>query len=138
MIEHMLKRLEKVSKSGKGYIARCPAHDDKTPSLALQECSDGRILLKCFAGCSALEVVGSIGMSMSDLFPDGGLGEYRSFQKIEQKVKSNSRQKNGIHVEESILNMADSDRASGKRLSQQDLAREKLAFERVRRANTNG
>lgn len=39
-------------RSGSGWLARCPAHDDRTPSLSITEASDGRVLLKCHAGCS--------------------------------------------------------------------------------------
>ena len=48
---------------------RCPSHDDRLPSLTVRECPDGRVLLHCFAGCSAAEVIGAVGMSMEDLFP---------------------------------------------------------------------
>ena len=39
-------------RNGRGWIACCPAHDDRTPSLSIAEGSDGRVLLTCFAGCS--------------------------------------------------------------------------------------
>jgi hypothetical protein len=39
-------------------MARCPAHDDGTPSLAIREGRDGRILLKCHAGCTQWDVIG--------------------------------------------------------------------------------
>lgn len=35
---------------GNGYIARCPAHDDRHPSLSIREDND-RLLMHCFAGC---------------------------------------------------------------------------------------
>lgn len=43
-------------RAGRGYIARCPAHDDGTPSLSIADGEDGRILIYCFAGCSYREV----------------------------------------------------------------------------------
>jgi len=39
-------------RSGRGYLARCPAHQDRTPSLSLTDSGDGRLLWRCFAGCS--------------------------------------------------------------------------------------
>lgn len=34
------------------YLAFCPAHDDRnTPNLRVREAEDGRVLLRCFAGC---------------------------------------------------------------------------------------
>lgn len=58
--------------SGKGYMACCPAHDDKNPSLSISE-SDGIILLKCWSGCSVESIVSAIGIEMKDLFPDSNL-----------------------------------------------------------------
>jgi hypothetical protein len=50
-------------------VALCPAHDDKGPSLAIRDLDDGRVLVHCFAGCSAAEVVGAVGLDLSALFP---------------------------------------------------------------------
>jgi putative DNA primase/helicase len=36
----------------RGWMARCPAHNDRTPSLSIADGAEGRILLACFAGCS--------------------------------------------------------------------------------------
>lgn len=58
------------SKGGKGnWVACCPAHDDKRPSLAITEAEDGRILIHCRAGCTSLDVVYALGLDMKDLFP---------------------------------------------------------------------
>jgi hypothetical protein len=69
-IENLLTRLEGVKNTGKGrWVAPCPAHNDKSPSLAIREGDDGRALVYCFAGCSTGEVLSAIGMEMGDLFP---------------------------------------------------------------------
>jgi putative DNA primase/helicase len=39
-------------RSGRGWMARCPAHDDRNPSLSIADGTDGRILMTCFAGCN--------------------------------------------------------------------------------------
>ena len=39
-------------RTGRGWMARCPAHDDRTPSLSIADGAEGRILLTCFAGCT--------------------------------------------------------------------------------------
>ena len=66
-----LSRLEKVRRTGDGrWIACCPAHDDKSPSLAVREIDDGRVLVHCFAGCSVEEVLTSVGMTFDALFPE--------------------------------------------------------------------
>ncbi len=64
-----LRRLDGVKRSGKGWMARCPAHDDHNPSLSITETSDGKTLLKCFAGCQPEQVVSAVGLEMKDLFP---------------------------------------------------------------------
>lgn len=68
MINDLIERLVKVKKTGKGYQARCPAHDDGGPSLSLREGDDGRVLLHCHAGCATASVLAAIGLSMVDLF----------------------------------------------------------------------
>ena len=68
-VHRVLDRLERVKKSQNGWTARCPAHDDRWPSLKVDEGRDGRVLLHDHGGCTANEIVSSIGLEMSDLFP---------------------------------------------------------------------
>jgi hypothetical protein len=49
-------------------MARCPAHEDKGPSLSIRETDDGRVLVHCFSGCGTTDVVASLGLSLADLF----------------------------------------------------------------------
>lgn len=55
-------------KNGKGWMSRCPGHEDRTPSLSVSEGNDGRALVKCHAGCSLDEILRPLGISKSDLF----------------------------------------------------------------------
>ena len=57
------------------YIAKCPAHDDGDPSLSIRQLPDSRILIKCFAGCGALDVLESVSLDWGVLMPDDGLYE---------------------------------------------------------------
>jgi 5S rRNA maturation endonuclease (ribonuclease M5) len=50
-------------------MARCPAHEDRAPSLSVTEGDDGRVLLHCHAGCSTEAVTASLGLAVADLFP---------------------------------------------------------------------
>ena len=68
-LDLVLSRLDRVRRSGKGWLARCPAHDDHAPSLSIAEGPDGRVLLRCHAGCETEAVVWTLGLSMRDLFP---------------------------------------------------------------------
>ena len=68
--ENLIARLDAVRTTGPGrWIARCPAHEDRRPSLAIRALEDGRTLLHCFAGCPINSVVSALGLRLSDLFP---------------------------------------------------------------------
>lgn len=54
-------------------MAQCPAHHDRTPSLSVKQAPD-KVLLNCFAGCLAEEVVAALDLTLADLFDDGGGG----------------------------------------------------------------
>lgn len=65
----LLSRLQGVRPSGKDkWQARCPAHADKSPSLAIAEV-DGKTLVHCFAGCATDDVLAAVGLEMDALFP---------------------------------------------------------------------
>ena len=55
-------------RSGKGWSCRCPAHDDRNPSLSVNAGDDGRALVRCHAGCTVEAVCAAIGLQPSDLF----------------------------------------------------------------------
>jgi hypothetical protein len=74
-IEGVLDRLEDVKAHNGYFTALCPAHDDQEPSLSVSESGDGRVLLKCFAGCDVSTIVARLDLHMSDLFEDGEGGE---------------------------------------------------------------
>lgn len=67
--EDLLPRLDAVRRSSRGYMARCPVHQDNSPSLSIGEGAD-RILLHCFALCKTRDVVAALGLTMADLFFD--------------------------------------------------------------------
>ena len=66
----ILQRLEGVKGRDGKYMARCPNHGDSTPSLSVSLGNDNRILLKCFAGCTTVDIVQSMGLELKDLFAD--------------------------------------------------------------------
>ena len=67
-VELVLGHLEKVKKTGAGWTARCPAHDDRNPSLSITEGDDGRVLLKCHAGCDLDAICRAMDVQPKDLF----------------------------------------------------------------------
>jgi hypothetical protein len=65
----LLDRLEHVKQTGPGrWIACCPAHEDRSPSLSIREMEDGRLLLYDFGGCHVDAVLAAVGLGLSDLF----------------------------------------------------------------------
>ena len=137
MIGDLLNRLEKVKGSKGRWTACCPAHGDKSPSLAITMLDDGRILLKCFAGCSAYEIVSAVGMDMTDLFPKETKLGYRSDN---QALKSERRPFYAtdllkiIHFEALLTGIAAFDLSEGRQISNDDRKRLKTAFERINEA----
>jgi len=80
-IDNLLNRLEKVKQRGNdSWLARCPAHKDKSPSLSIRNMADGRVLIHCFAGCDVYSVLSELNMDMSDLFPQP-LGEFKKLSR---------------------------------------------------------
>lgn len=67
--DRLLARLQAVRGTApERWIARCPGHEDRTPSLSIRETADGKVLLRCFAGCAAADVVHAVGLTLADLF----------------------------------------------------------------------
>lgn len=50
----------KGHRNGRGWLCRCPAHDDRTPSLSVTSGRDGRLLVYCHAGCAAIDVLAAL------------------------------------------------------------------------------
>lgn len=54
---------------GRGkWMARCPAHNDRSPSLSIREGEAGRVLARCHAGCETEAVLRAAGLRLADLF----------------------------------------------------------------------
>jgi len=72
--EDVLDKLDVTSRSSEKAMCFCPAHDDRNnPSLSLKA-ENGRLLLHCFAGCKAEDIVSKVGIGMQELFGEGGGG----------------------------------------------------------------
>ena len=61
--------LDKSKRTGDTLKARCPAHEDKTPSLSVKIGDNGDcVVMHCFTGCGTEDVLGALGWKMADLF----------------------------------------------------------------------
>lgn len=68
--DKLLSRLRRVRRTGPGkWIASCPTREDKSPSLAIREMDDGRLLLHDFGGDSVEAILAAVGLSFTDLYP---------------------------------------------------------------------
>jgi hypothetical protein len=47
-------------KAGGGWAARCPAHDDRTPSLSIHDGDNRKVLVRCHAGCDQERVIAAL------------------------------------------------------------------------------
>ena len=103
------------------WVCTCPSHQDKSPSLRITETDDGKVLIKCWSGCSALDVLTSIGLSWSSLFPNDG---YRR-----------SRVQRDDRLEDYIVEFAEYAKSTGKQLTQADKQAYARALKNGGRAN---
>ena len=84
-IDALLSHFHGVKETGHGkYVAHCPAHDDRSPSLAIKDCGDGRILLHCFSLCETEDVLAAIGLTFSDVMPER-IGSDHSCKPVRQR-----------------------------------------------------
>lgn len=81
-VDGILARLQGVQRVGPNkWKALCPAHDDHSPSLSIREAEDGKVLLHCWAGCSAEDVCRAMGLSLASLFPESSRQTRRAREK---------------------------------------------------------
>lgn len=92
--DEFVTKLKGVKPKGRGkWMACCPAHDDSDPSLAISEARNGNILLKCFSGCSALDITNALGLRLEDLFIDAYEEPPMAFAHREMAAKKQLEQK---------------------------------------------
>lgn len=69
-LERLLGNLPDAKQVGKGWSARCPAHEDRRASLSIGVGEGGRALVHCHAGCKPEKIVAALGMKLADLMPE--------------------------------------------------------------------
>ena len=66
-VEELLPRLDGVRRYQLGWIARCPAHHDRHPSLTVKD-GDKGILIKCWTDCTLIEIARVLGLGVWEFF----------------------------------------------------------------------
>lgn len=131
MIENLLNQLAKLKPTGPGrWLACCPSHQDCSPSLSIRQIDDGRILIHCFAGCAVHDILGAVGMTMEDLFPERLPDDLPRIKRpyIAADVLE------AIAFESLIVSMVAVDMLNGKKIEPVDNARLQIAVGRIRAA----
>lgn len=124
----LLSRLRKVKPNGAGkWLACCPAHEDRTPSLAVRASDDGRILVHCFAGCGAAEIIEAVGLEFGDLFPER---IQHQVQRMRQPFTADDALR-CLAAESGVIAIAVADMAQSRKLTAADEERVVLAWERI-------
>lgn len=116
MLAPLLEVLKGVRQTGPDrYLALCPAHDDRSPSLSIRETPEGRVLIHCHAGCGATAVMDAVGKTLRDLMPESR-GEFRPSRST-LDARDALR---GLAESVTILALIVSDIADGRPVSDQD------------------
>lgn len=113
------------------WMACCPAHQDKSPSLSIREASDGRVLIHCWAGCSALDVLEAVGLDFDALFPE----KLADHKPRERQPFSHREAMAALVPEVLLVALASSMLKAGKALSEIDHSRLMQASQRLSAAH---
>jgi len=131
-IDTFLSRLTETKRTGKGrYLACCPAHSDKRPSLAIRELDDERVLIHCFAGCSVEEILHAVGLELDVLYPEKLIGHCLHPERRPFNAKDILEV---VGYEALIVSVAASTIARGETLVEDDCERLMLASRRLQTA----
>lgn len=126
-VQELVARLTGVRVTTRdAWMARCPAHGDRSPSLCVKGLPDGRILLHCFAGCDTAQILAKLGLTLADLFPErlaGGPRVRPAFSAIEA-LRALAR-------ESGVVAIVASDLSCGRSISPQDASRVCAAAGRI-------
>jgi hypothetical protein len=124
----ILPRLDRVKPTGQDkWLSRCPAHDDKNPSLSVAW-RNGAWLIHCFSGCDTAAVLAAIGLEYADIMPERD----RNSTPIKKNVPfTSSDALRALSHEALILEIAAKQIVSGTPLSQADAQRIAQAAQRI-------
>lgn len=128
----LLSRLGGVRRTGQGrWVARCPVHDDKHPSLSIRELDNSQVLLHCFAECDVESILAAVGLGWDAIMPP---------RAIDHHVKRERRPFNAhdvlvaLETELTISSLAMLDIGKGKMPTEAERERLLVASRRIRAA----
>lgn len=125
----LVSRLAGVRQTGSDrWVAKCPAHEDRRPSLSIRELEDGRVLIHCFAGCETDAVVSAVGLQIADLFPP------RNEVGYERQPRRGIHPRDALHAlafEATVVLLAARDVRAGRAIDDQSMERLGIAANRI-------
>lgn len=132
--DKFIAQLTKVKRTGReSWVACCPAHEDKNPSMTVTEKDDGRVLIHCFAGCSVDSILGAVGMTFSDIYPEREADPYQPNKP--ERMPFNPRDVlAAVSTESLIVALSGAQVANGEPLDDVNRKRLMLAVERLQDA----
>ena len=130
--DKLLSQLSRIKRTGVNrWLALCPAHPDKRPSLAIRELDDGRVLIHCFAGCNVEEVLHAVGFELDVLYQEKLIGHCLQPERHPFSAKDVLE---AVRHEALIVSVAASTIAHGETLVEDDHKRLMLASRRLQAA----
>ena len=123
----LLSRLELVTSTGPDrWKARCPAHQDKTPSLSIRQ-ADNRILLFDFGGCEVSDILAAIGLTWSDICPERKIPFAQAIAQGHRRQRRRLADIPATEYARNVLLIASADQKAGRPLSLADRATVEVA-----------
>lgn len=134
--ERLLSSLKNVRRFKESWRADCPLGHSSRGSLSVSEGDDGRVLLHCFAGCGAAEIVVAVGLSLADLYPEkprdlSPMGRTAARAAMRE---SGWRAALGVLVRESLIVLLAARETQRNPLTAEEVGRLALAVERIQSA----
>lgn len=131
--QKLLDRLQGVVETGPGrWIALCPAHADRRPSLSVRQLDDGRTLVNCFAQCETQHVLAAVDLTFADLYPADKLSGHR-YAPVRRRLTQREFFQM-LRAELMVVCLAAEHLADGIKLTELDRERLHQAADRVRGA----
>lgn len=114
------------------FMGRCPAHEDKSPSLAIAQAPE-RVLLYCHAGCAYESILSALGLESKQLNYQSNSSIPRSL-KVEGTLLPLRQFRETLDTQLRVCLIANQKRLRYEPLTSEEKSEEKLAIQRVVKA----
>ena len=134
----LLARLDGARQIGPDrWVARCPAHQDRTPSLSIRVTND-RILLFDFGGCEVSAILSALGLRWRDICPEDGIPYEQALAAGHRRLRQRLADIPAMEYARYVLLIAANDIEAGRELSIQDRATIEVAKDIIQGGQAHG